>query len=83
MIFGIRILSNAITLTQPDDGLLVLLSDFLSYDEVVTWRATPEAQAHCSPAHHACGHTSENCHFADDDVAGGLPAIEETLDVFR
>ena len=72
-------------LSQPDEGLLILLSDFLylSSHQVVTWRATPAAQPYCSPEHHACKHVSENCDAIDDDVAGGLPAFEETLDVYR
>ena len=72
-------------LSQPDEGLLILLSDFLflSSNQVVMWRATPAAQTYCSPEHHACKHVSENCDAIDDDVAGGLPAFEETLDVYR
>ncbi len=76
-------MSSVMSMSQPDEGTFILLSDVLSYNQVVTWRASLEAPTKCSPAHHACGHTSENCHFAEDDVAGGLPAIEESLDVFR
>ena len=43
----------------------------------------PAAQTYYSPEHHACKHVSENCDAIDDDVAGGLPTFEETLDVYR
>jgi hypothetical protein len=40
-------------LSQPHEGLLISLSDFLflSSNQVVTWRATPAAQTYYSPDH--------------------------------
>ena len=80
-----RLHSKTAALSRQDDGLLVIISDLMSYSQVTTWRATQEPQASCSAAgHNLCSGDSDTCsdESIDDDGMAGLPDVEETLNVF-
>jgi hypothetical protein len=75
--------SKTAALSQPEQGLLVILSDLLSYSHVTTWAAAARP-AHCSdgpPSTCGSGDACEDGIFDDDGMAG-LPELEETLNVF-
>jgi hypothetical protein len=78
-----RLRSKAAALSSPEDGLLVIISDLLSYNHVTTWRATMRTQT-CAPVALASSGGSETCDGSafDDDGMAGLPDVEETLNVF-
>lgn len=80
-----RLRSKTAALAQADSGLLIIISDLLSYSHVTTWRATLQPAAQCAPGGRStCGSGSDVCEDGvfDDDGMAGLPDTEETLNVF-
>ncbi len=80
-----RLRAKAAALSRPEEGLLVIISDLLSYNQVTTWRATLLSGAQCPPpGHKACSDDGEMLadDSFDDDGMAGLPDVEETLNVF-
>jgi hypothetical protein len=83
LLLCLRLRFKAASLSSPEDGLLVIVSDLLSYNHVTTWRATLQSPI-CAQAALASCSGSETCDGSaiDDDGMAGLPDVEETLNVF-